>query len=307
MKGRIIIRQNDFVVLIILPLNHSAIITHWQNNFCEVLMPIETKRNIKRITGQEFYEIDYQVTGLAFAIHNEFGRLWGKKIYQNELADRCREAGFADVETEVPIVVSHKDFCKEYSIDLLLQNAIVYELKTVSKLNSEHDKQALNYLFLLGLQHGKLINFRPASVEKRFVSTTVLPKDRYDLAFDDKHWLDIDKDSAELKALVIELLLDWGAFLETNLFFEAICHFRGGEEQVIKEIDVIRNGANKGKQKCPLLNQNTAFQLTAITKGIDNFEQHLNRFINLTRLDAIQWVNFNHRKISFKTIPNYKK
>jgi GxxExxY protein len=270
-------------------------------------MPIEIKRDIRRIDEQDFYRIDFEITGIAFAIHNEFGRLWNEKIYQNELANRCREAGFKNVETEVPIVVTHKDFRKEYSVDLLVQDSIVYELKTVNRLSREHDKQALNYLFLLGLQHGKLINFRPVSVEKRFVSTTVLPKDRYDLVFDDKHWHEVDKDSAKLKELVVELLLDWGAFLETNLFYEAIFHFRGGEEQVIKDIDVVNKGANLGQHKYPLLNQNTGFQLTAITKGVDNFEQHLNRFINLTKLDAIQWINFNHRKISFKTIPNQNK
>jgi GxxExxY protein len=267
-------------------------------------MPIEIKRNIKRIDEQAFYEIDYQVTGLAFPIHNEFGRLWNEAVYRNELANRCRKAGMANVEIEVPILVWHKDFFKEYSIDLLVEDSIVYELKTVAKLTPDHDKQALNYLFLLGLQNGKLINFRPPSVEKRFVSTTVLPKDRYDLAFDDKHWHEVDEDSAKLKALVIELLLDWGAFLETNLFFEAICHFRGGEDQVVKDIDVINKGANLGKQKYPLLNQHTAFQLTAITKGIDNFEEHLNRFIRLTKFNVIQWINFNHRVVSFNTIPN---
>jgi GxxExxY protein len=270
-------------------------------------MPIEVKRDIKRIAEPAFHKIDFEITGLAFAIHNEFGRLWNEKIYQNELANRCREAGFKNVETEVPIVVSHKDFYKEFSVDLLVEDSIVYELKTVNKRNPEHDKQTLNYLFLLGLPHGKLLNFRPVSVEKRFVSTTVLPKDRYDLVFDDKHWLELDEDSARLKSLIIELLLDWGAFLETNLFYEAICHFRGGEEQVIKEIDVTNKGANLGTQKCLLLNQSIAFQLTAITKGIENFEKNLNRFINLTKLSAIQWINFNHREICFKTISNPKR
>ena len=270
-------------------------------------MPIEIKRNITRIAEQDFHKIDFEITGLAFAIHNEFGRLWNEKIYQNELANRCREAGFKNVETEVPVIVRHKSFHKDYSIDLLVQDSIVYELKTVNRLNPEHDKQALNYLFLLGLQHGKLINFRPASVEKRFVSTSLLPKDRYDLAFDDKQWLELDDDSAWLKRLIMELLADWGAFLETNLFYEAIYHFRGGEEQVVKDIDVVHKGANLGKHKFFLLNQNIAFQLTAITKGVENFEQHLKRFIRLTKFNAMQWINFNHRVISFKTIPNRNK
>ncbi|MCH7673997.1 GxxExxY protein, partial [candidate division KSB1 bacterium] len=108
-----------------------------------------------------------------------------------------------------------------------------YELKTVGKLNSEHEKQTLNYLLLLGLQHGKLINFRPASVQKRFVSTTLLPNDRYDLTIDDRQWFELDEDSMLLKELIMELLTDWGAYLETSLFYEAICHFRSGEENIV--------------------------------------------------------------------------
>lgn len=267
-------------------------------------MPIEVKRNIQRITEQEFHEIDYQVTGLAFAIQNEFGRLWREEIYRNELAKRCREVGFANVETEVPVFVSHQGFCKEYFVDLLVQDAIVYELKTVVKLNPEHDKQALNYLFLLGLQHGKLINFRPALVEKRFISTTLFPKDRYEIVFDDKHWVEMDEDSARLKKLVVELLLDWGAFLEANLFQEAIYHFHGGEDQVVREIEVIQKGMRIGKQKIPLLNSRVAHQVTALTKGVESFEEHLNKFVRLTRLNAIQWINLKRHVITFKTIAN---
>lgn len=103
------------------------------------------------------------------------------------------------------------------------------------------------------------------------------------------------------------MLLDWGAYLETNLFYEAIYHFRGGEDRVVKKIDVVHNGSKLGEQKVDLLNQNIAFKLTAITKEIDSFEQHLHRFIHVTNLDAIQWINFNHKVIDFKTIQNQKK
>jgi len=270
-------------------------------------MAIKTKRHIKMISEQDFHEIDYQITGFAFDIYNEIGRLWDEKIYQNALANRCREAGFANVETEVPIIVSYQNFVKEYYIDILVQDSIIYEMKTVSALNPEHEKQTLHYLFLLGLQHGKLINFRPASVEKRFVSTTLLTEDRYDIVFNDEQWLELDADSIWLKALIVELLRDWGAFLETTLFYETIYHFRGGEDQVIKNIDVVLNETKLGNQKIHLLNPNTAFKLTAITKGIESYQQHLSRFIRLTNLNAIQWINFSHHVISFKTILNQKR
>ncbi|MDZ7262424.1 MAG: hypothetical protein ONB05_10010 [candidate division KSB1 bacterium] len=87
------------------------------------------------------------------------------------------------------------------------------------------------------------------------------------------------------------------------MFYEAIYYFRGGEDQVVKSIDVVRNESKLGEQKVHLLNQNIAFKLTAITRGIDSFEQHLRRFIHLPNLDAIQWINFNHNVIAFKTIP----
>lgn len=267
-------------------------------------MAIETKHHIKTISEQDFHEIDYQITGLAFDVHNEIGRLWHEKIYQNALADRCCKAGFTNVETEVLIIVSYLDFTKEYYVDLLVQDSIMYELKTVSTLNPDHDRQALNYLFLLGLQYGKLINFRPASLEKRFVSTTLFPEDRHDIVFNDEQWLELDEDSIGLKALIVELMMDWGAYLETSLFYEAIYHFRGGEDQVVKDIDVVLNETKLGNQKVHLLNPNTAFKLTAITKGIESYRQHLRRFICHTNLNAIQWINCNHHVISFETILN---
>ena len=270
-------------------------------------MAIKTARPLKRISEQEFHALDYQITGFAFEIHNAIGRLWREEIYQNALADRCREAGFANVETEVPIIVSYKDFTKEYFVDLLVDDSMLYELKTVSTLNSEHAKQTLHYLFLLGLQHGKLINFRPTSVEKRFVSTTLLPKDRYDMTFDDKQWLELNEDSNWLKTLIVELLMDWGAFLETTLFYDAIYHFRGGEEQVVKDIEAVLNAKKLGNQSMHLLNPTTAFKLTAITKGLEGYRNHLSKFIRLTNLNAMQWINFNHHLISFETIPNQKK
>lgn len=124
-------------------------------------------------------------------------------------------------------------------------------------------------------------------MEKRFVSTTLLPEDRYNLDFDDKQWLELDKESFQLKELILELLTAWGAYLETNLFYETIYHFQGGEDQVVRDIDIVLDGMLVGKQKIHLLNQDTAFKLTAITKGLNNYEKHLNKFMQVTTLNAI--------------------
>jgi len=267
-------------------------------------MPIKTKHPVNLISERDFHEIDYQITRLAFDIHNEMGRLWDEKIYQNALANRCRKAGFSNVDTEVPVSVSYQDFVKEYYVDLLVEDSIMYELKTAARLNSEHEKQALHYLFLLGMQHGKLINFRPESVEKRFVSTSLLPGDRYNIKWDYERWQELDADSRWLKSFMEDLLKDWGAFLATELFYDAVCYFRGSEVQVIREIDVVYDGMKLGNQKVHLLNPQVAFKITAITKKVESYRKHLHRFTRFTKLKAIQWINFNHQLISFETIEN---
>jgi len=265
-------------------------------------MPIEHAFKTKLISDDDFHALDYQVMGLAFFIHRELGRLWNEKIYQNELAYCCQKAGFEKVNTEAPIQVSYQDFQKLFYVDLLLNDAVIYELKTLQILTGEHHQQTLNYLFLLGMPHGKLINMRPPSVESRFVSTRLTFKKRYEYVIEDQDWQELDEDSTWLKQLVVNLLKEWGAFLDTALFYDAIKHFRGGEENVVKKIKVLNGAHILGTQKVHLLNSEIAFKISSMTKDEKYYEHHLRRFIHYTLLKAIQWINFNHDQIVFKTI-----
>jgi GxxExxY protein len=265
-------------------------------------MPIKHKIDIKPISEDDFHQLDYKVMELGFAIHNEMGRFWDEKIYQNELARRCRESGFEKVLTEVPVSACFEDFEKSYLIDLLINNSIIYELKAVRSLNEDHLKQALHYLFLLDLQHGKLINFRPQSVEYRFVSTRLTPEKRFDIKIIDHDYQVLDDDSIWLKNFLINLLKEWGAFLDINLFYEAINYFRGGKQNVVQEIKVMYDSHVLGEQSVHLLNPKLAFKISAVANDIELYEQHLHRFIKYADLKAIQWINFNHKRIEFKTI-----
>lgn len=265
-------------------------------------MPITHAVKVKTISNEEFYRLDHQVMRLAFAIHREMGRFWNEAIYQNKLAECCRKAGYDTVATEVPIQVSYQDFSKFYYADMLIDNAVIYELKTAQALSGEHRKQALDYLFMLGMQRGKLINMQPASVEHRFVSTRITPQKRYAFVPADSAWRDYDEDGAWLRQLMGGLLKEWGAFLGVDLFYEAVYHFRGGKENVVKPIEIIEDSTFLGSQKVHMLNAETAFKISAITKGEFFYEQDLRRFVRFARLKALQWINFNHEQIVFKTI-----
>ncbi len=265
-------------------------------------MPIHYEIDTKSISDKEFYSIDYKIMGLAFSIHREMGRLWNEDIYKNELANRCRKLGYFDVCTELPINISHLDFKKSYYIDLLINNAIIYELKSVKILTGEHKNQTLNYLFLLGLQRGKLINMRPPSVEHKFVSTNITIKNRYDFLILNTQWFNLDEESLWLKKLMENLIQDWGVYLDINVYYDAIYYFRGGKDNIIKKVDITIDSKIIGSQKVHMLNSETAFHISSIKKGNKSYEKNIYRFIKYTPIKGVQWINFNRDKITFKTI-----
>ena len=98
------------------------------------------------------------------------------------------------------------------------------------------------------------------------------------------------------------LLSEWGAFLDTNLFYDAIKHFRGGEENVVENVEIVRDSRVLGTQKAHLLNSMMAFKISAVTKSEPFYEKHIHKFLKHTNLKAIQWINFNYGNIKFKTI-----
>ena len=98
------------------------------------------------------------------------------------------------------------------------------------------------------------------------------------------------------------LVKEWGAFLDSNLFTEAVTHFFGGEDHVISPIPIIEGDRTLGLQKVRLLNPKTSFTISATTKNIDYYRSHIKRFLDHTPLKAVQWVNFNQHKIEFRTV-----
>ena len=267
-----------------------------------ILMPIHCPNDLRLVSQGEFHAIDHRVLGIAYAVHNEFGRLHDESVYQALLAQRCAQAGLGAVSREVPIHVTYDSFRKTYFMDMLIAHGAVYELKAVEAITGRHRAQVINYLLLTGLRHAKTINMRPGSVESKFVSTQLTPEKRYEFTLHTGDWQDLDGDSIWLREMMAALLADWGAFLDLGLFYDAIKHFRGGEEEVVKRIEVVDGDQTVGTQMAHLLNPKVAFKISALTEEISFYEQHLRRFVKHTRLTAIQWINLSHHDITFKTI-----
>ncbi len=260
-------------------------------------MPITSPIAFPRLSTEEFGSLDYNIMPLAFACHKEVGRLADEAIYQADFAARLVEAGY-EVQREIPVTATFRDFSKTYFLDAVVAGKAVYELKVVSKLNAEHEAQLMNYLLLANATRGKLINFRPASVESRFVNAPVTLEQRKAFTVDAQHW----QGGTIAVDLMVELLRDWGTCLEIPLYHQAYVHLLGGPEAVIKLLPMKRGDILLGNQRFHLLEQDAAFRITAFSELSTGYESQLKRLLALSPLKAIHWINIGHERVTFITV-----
>jgi GxxExxY protein len=264
-------------------------------------MPITCPISLLSIDPKQFAELDYRVTGSAFDSQNQLGRLCDEVIYRNDLADRLQSIGLL-VRHEVPVTVGYRDFAKTYWMDLLVGDSTIYELKAESRLSPEHDAQLLNYMFLCGTHHGKLLNFRPPQVEARFLNTSLTPEARREYKIEMQRWQESVGASQLMREILLEILADWGAFLEVSLYLEALVHFLGGEEMVVKRMELSREGVVLGSQRFHLLSPEMGFRLTALAGSTAEYETQLQALLEHSPLSVLQWVNLGRHRIQFVTL-----
>jgi GxxExxY protein len=105
-------------------------------------------------------EITEKIIGLAIEIHRVLGPGLLENAYKECLFYKIREAGLlVEKEKTLPLKYEGVNLDCGYRIDLLVENKIVVELKSVEKLHSVHLAQVLTYLKLGDFKIGLLINF----------------------------------------------------------------------------------------------------------------------------------------------------
>jgi iron complex transport system substrate-binding protein len=105
-------------------------------------------------------EIARVVVECAYELHRELGPGLLESVYEVLLADALRSRGL-EVERQkaIPVLFRGKRFDEGFRADLLVENLVLVELKSIEVLARVHRKQVLTYLRLANLQLGLLINF----------------------------------------------------------------------------------------------------------------------------------------------------
>jgi len=114
------------------------------------------------------YDSNYtrKLLGCAFEVHTALGPGLLESVYEEALSYELRQQGFS-VEHQLPVNLKYKGQTLDTTLrlDLLVDNAVILELKSVGELQPLHFKQLQTYLNLTGIHLGYLINFNVVSLK----------------------------------------------------------------------------------------------------------------------------------------------
>jgi GxxExxY protein len=105
-------------------------------------------------------DISYDIIGCAYEVHRILGPGLLESVYQKALVQELKLRGF-NVKSEVDIEINYKgiNVGSDLRLDIIVNDTIIVELKSVETILPIHKKQLLTYLRLTNLQLGLLINF----------------------------------------------------------------------------------------------------------------------------------------------------
>jgi GxxExxY protein len=115
-------------------------------------------------------DISYDIRGAAFKIHNELGPGLLESVYETALSYELELMGYS-IRRQVGIPMSYKEIKFEFGfrLDLLLNELVIDEIKSVDSLLDVHHKQILTYLKLSNKKLGLLINFNCPTLKNSII------------------------------------------------------------------------------------------------------------------------------------------
>jgi GxxExxY protein len=105
------------------------------------------------------HELTSQIIKCAYAVHQNIGFGFLENVYQNALMIELAKAGLR-FEKEKGIQIRYDgQVIGDYIADIVVEDKIILELKSVKEINPAHEAQLVNYLKATGMEVGLLINF----------------------------------------------------------------------------------------------------------------------------------------------------
>ena len=112
-------------------------------------------------------ELTYEIRGAIFDVYNELGPGLLESVYEEALAFELKARGLkVERQVEVPIRYKGNELKTPLRLDLLIENQVIVELKSVEEMKPVFAKQLLTYLRLLNKRVGLLVNFSSNNIRE---------------------------------------------------------------------------------------------------------------------------------------------
>ena len=112
-------------------------------------------------------ELTYEIRGAIFDVYNELGPGLLESVYEEALVFELQERGLeVDRQLEVPIIYKDCELKTSLRLDLLVNNQVIVELKSVEDMKPVFAKQLLTYLRLMDKRVGLLVNFNTSNIRE---------------------------------------------------------------------------------------------------------------------------------------------
>ena len=120
-------------------------------------------------------ELSHRVIGCAIKVQRVLGNTLLESAYQGCLEYELSKAGMSVASQVIqPLIYEEARIATAYRLDMIVNNELIIEVKTVAQVLPVHHAQILTYLRLSGIERGLLINFHASPLSKgikRFVLT----------------------------------------------------------------------------------------------------------------------------------------
>jgi len=137
-------------------------------------MNLETRKPGEELGNRDLTE---RIIGAAVRVHRELGPGFLESIYEEALAHELRLLGL-QFERQKPLPIFYRGHpVGEHRLDLLVEAAVIVELKAVSTLENIHFAVVRSYLKALGLADALLLNFAGTRLAVKRVGREYQPKD----------------------------------------------------------------------------------------------------------------------------------
>lgn len=111
-------------------------------------------------------ELSYKIIGVAMKVHSELGPGLLESVYETALAYELKEMGLkVNRQVGIPMIYKEIKFDQGFRLDILVENKVIIEIKSVESIADVHYKQLLTYLRLSDKRLGLLINFNESHLK----------------------------------------------------------------------------------------------------------------------------------------------